>query len=302
MKTFFFSQRLVPICILGTALAFAAASRLDGATNDPFTNSFASQAELAEMLAYQKREHTQWGETSKRKFFLTNVPSDGSGPSIMQRSGRKRLYDHNIILRAMYSNQVIHVKDGSLGPIFEDAIFVDIGSAILNGEGAPTCRDLYEDENVFPFLHRLVATDINDSASRYVDIYFKSNNNLPFPVRPVALELDSVEKMQDMVRDRKHPLMLRSANSGPDLYYSPELLSRHFKAVVDYAAGRPLLYFFGRFILYKSKNLNTFEIIGEMDRDIGFNHRSSGWLKIDWTKRTVGQAVLVREDRLRLPQ
>lgn len=302
MKHFFSFRRSGLLSALPLTFLLVAAAHATAATNDPFTNSFTSQAELTEMLTYQKREHTQWGETSKRTFFLTNVPSDGSGPSVMQRSGRKRLYDHNIILRAMFSNQIIHVKDGSLGPIFEDAVFVDIGSAILNGEGAPTCRDLYEDETVFPFLHRLVATDINDPASRYVDIYFKSNNNLPFPVRPVALELDNVEKMQDMVRDRKHPLMLRSANSGPDLYYSPELLTRHFKAVVDYAVGRPLIYFFGRFILYKSKNLNAFEIVGEMDRDIGFNHRSSGWLKIDWNKRTVGQAVLVREDRLRLPQ
>ncbi|MBN8215579.1 MAG: hypothetical protein J0L75_03005 [Spirochaetes bacterium] len=257
-----------------------------------------SPGELSEVLSYQRTEHVVYGNPAFRQSYLQTAPGDRMGPSIMQRSGRRRLYDHNLVLRAVFKGSLSHHRDGNLKRVFEDPVFVDIGSAILNGEGAPTCRDLYEDEGVFPFLHRLVATDINDPASRYVDTYFRTRNNLPFYVRAVPLELDTAEKLDGIVRDRIHPLILRSANSGPDLYYSPELLRQHFQVVVDYAGRRPALYFFGMYLLYKPAAERAMEVLGTVDYDIGFNHRWAAWTAVNWGARTARAALSIRDGRL----
>jgi len=64
---------------------------------------------------------------------------------LMQRSGRKRLYDHNILLRAFFEGKIIHSEYGDMIRYFKHAAFINIGSAILYEEGAPTVRDIYED-------------------------------------------------------------------------------------------------------------------------------------------------------------
>lgn len=287
----FFIRAFIPL------FAFALAQ----SPKPPAPGPFQSAGELGEVLAYQRSEH-YYGSESLREFYIRTPPGDGTGPSIMQRSGRKRLFDHNVLLRAIYSGLVRHVTDGSIGLVFDDAVFVDIGSAILNAEGAPTCRDLFEDKAVYSFFHRLIATDINDPSSRYVDTYFRTRNNFPFEVRAVPLEIDTVEKWDPIVQDRRHPIILRSANSGPDLYYTPEILVKHFKSAVDYAGKRPLLYLFGKYVLYKGRNAAGFEILGEVDYDIGFNHRFPGWTSVDWNRRTLAHAFTVREKRLNILQ
>ncbi len=261
-------------------------------------DGFLISGERDEVLAYQRSEHYGYGPESLRSYYIRTVPGDGTGPSIMQRSGRRRLYDHNLVLRALFAGYLRHHRDGSLLPIFDNALFIDIGSAILNGEGAPTCRDLYEDKSVYNYLHRIIATDINDPESRYVDTYVRTRNNLPFEVRAVPLALDTPEKMDALVQDKRHPLIFRSANSGPDLYYSPDVLTGHFKAMISQAGNRPLLYLFGKYLLYKSRTSPGFEIIGEVDYDVGFNHRFPGWTTVNWNARTLREAFSSREKRV----
>lgn len=261
-------------------------------------DGFLIPGERDEVLAYQRSEHYGYGPESLRAYYIRTVPGDGTGPSIMQRSGRRRLYDHNLVLRSLFAGTLRHHRDGSLLPIFDNALFIDIGSAILNGQGAPTCRDLYEDKNVYNYLHRIIATDINDPESRYVDTYVRTRNNLPFEVRTVPLALDTVEKMDALVQDKRHPLIFRSANSGPDLYYSPDVLTSHFKAMISHAGSRPLLYLFGKYLLYKSRTSQGFEIIGEVDYDVGFNHRFPGWTTVNWTARSLREAFFPRDQRV----
>lgn len=250
--------------------------------------------EAAEVYAYQFSEHSIFGHPALRHAYVQRLPVDGTGPSIMQRSGRRRLYDHNLFLRALYQHRLVHARDGDLGDIFLDAVFVDIGSAILNGDGAPTVRDLREDPSIYPNLHRLVATDINDPETRYVDTYLRSKIPLPFEVREVPLDLDTAAKVADLVQDTRHPLMFRSANAGPDLYYLPTSLPGHFKALLEGGGKRPVLYFFGKYVLYKGPRQAQFEIIGAVDYDMGFNHRLPAWTTVDWNRRTLGDAFTPR--------
>jgi hypothetical protein len=96
-----------------------------------------------------------------------------------------------------------------------------------------------------------------------------------------------------------HPLILRSANSGPDLFYLRETLTNHFRSLIAYGGARPLLYLFGKYALYKPPHLATFEVLGAVDYGIGFAHRDPMWIFVDWKKRTLAEAFKPRADRLR---
>jgi len=207
------------------------------------------------------------------------------GPTILQRSGRGRLGDHNLFLDALFRGRLIHRRDGNLSNYFERSLFIDIGSALLTGDGAPTCRDLWEDERVRPHLADLIATDINDPDSRYVDQYLAGTNRLPFPVKEIPLALTEIGAWSNLVGDSDAPLMIRSANSGPDLYYESAVLSNHFRCLLRYAQRRPLLYFFSVFVVYKGAQDPGFQILGVVDRQVGFNHRGPAWTNVEWSRR-----------------
>ncbi|MBX3722145.1 MAG: hypothetical protein KF713_09935 [Turneriella sp.] len=238
-------------------------------------------------------EHKKFGTANRVKKYKKKK----FGNSIIeQRSGRQRLYDHNIFLRALYAGE-LSVAGTNLKDDFEGALFFDIGSAILFGDGADTVRDLYEDKKVAPHL-KIVASDINDAAqkkTRYVDIYRKTGEKLPFPVVEIAMMMKKPAHFQDPVKpfltDSTAGVILRSANAGPDLYYESEEVQTHLRSAIAAFYERHMIYFFNKYILYKPRERESFVILGEIDPDVGINHRVPTWEDIDWATRTFREAV-----------
>lgn len=217
---------------------------------------------------------------------------------VMQRSAHYRLYDHNIILSGIFQGMVKHHERGNLAFIFKNALFVDIGSAILMQDGAPTVRDLQEDPSVEPNLLEIVATDINSPGSRYVDTYNKTKQNLPFPVREVPMKLVEVyqfQKLTDEFLKKDTAIIFRSANAGPDLFYSPAIIRDHFRAIVRTFYGRDVLYFFNKFVLFKPAGKTYFEKIGR-DSGIGVDHYGAPWERIDWKSRRLQSSFIANPE------
>lgn len=253
-----------------------------------------------EKIFYERmaNEHAKYGKpinlrhAKKKKF---------RGAFIEQRSGRKRLYDHNLFLRSLYAGKLDLREYGKLSDQFEGAVFLDIGSAILSEEGAATVRDLFEDKNVSSHL-TLVASDINDKTSpkhRYVDIYRRQKKQLPFDVVEISPLMTDPAKftrpLESHLSDAARPVMLRSANSGPDLYYDAKQLKKHLLAALDAFSNRNLIYFFNKFILYKPKAASYFMMIGEIDESVGTNHKETTWEDIDWSKRKFDEGIFLNQ-------
>ncbi len=244
----------------------------------------------SEVFLWHFNEHTSFGrkkhvDYQKRKKYKNTV--------VLQRSGRKRLYDHNIFFSEMYKGKIVHLKHGPLKDIFKKALFIDIGSGILYGKGAPTVRDIFEDERVWVNFSFIVATDINGRSCRYIDTYHISRKNLPFPVKEIDLKLiwqRDFKKLTAGLLKKNSPLIFRSANSGPDLYYTPETLEYHFRAMTLTFKDNNLLYLFNKFILFKGKGKIYFEKIGEIDSSVGMSHHGRKWEKVDWKKRKLKDA------------
>jgi hypothetical protein len=223
---------------------------------------------------------------------------------VEQRSGRKRLYDHNIFLRELFKGKLEAREYGDLREQFEHGIFLDIGSAILFGEGASTVRDLHEDTEISTKL-TIIASDINDKSSkktRYVDIYRKSPKKLPFPVVEVAMQMNKPEDfltpLKLFIKEDTQGIILRSANAGPDLYYPPKLVREHLRSAIIAFADYNLIYFFNKFILYKPVDRQDFLIIGEIDDEVGTNHRQATWEDINWKKRRFNEAIRLNQQHV----
>jgi hypothetical protein len=216
---------------------------------------------------------------------------------VEQRSGRKRLFDHNIILKEIYLHNIIHHEAGSLGEVFQNAVFLDFGSAILFEEGAPTVRDIDEDPFIRPQLSKVIATDINDPEyehTRYIEIYKKDRAPYPFEVEEIGYTLTSPSQISKIVdayaMDETTPLILRSTNSGPDLFYSSDELKNHFKAILISNQYRPVLYFFNKYVYFKPQCNERFQYIGRIDEKVGVNHSAQTWKLLDWSTRTLEEA------------
>ncbi|WP_246051922.1 hypothetical protein [Leptospira idonii] len=234
---------------------------------------------------------------------------------VEQRSGRRRLYDHNLILRSIFRNKLIHKTYGSLGNLFEGAVFIDFGSAILYEEGAVTVRDLYEDQLLIGHLSKLVATDINDTSfdhTRYIEIHMNEREPFPFSFNEIPVLIDDPEFIRILTRvyakNEFTPLIFRSTNSGPDLFYTVEEMKEHFSSILEANPNRNILYFFNRFIFFRSVCSDRFQLIGTIDERIGVNHSFSAWRYVDWDKRGFEDAFhpnlryvrMVEESRLAL--
>ncbi len=245
-------------------------------------------------VLHMAEEHKTFGTANRVKKYKKKK----FGNSIVeQRSGRRRLYDHNIFLRAVFSGKLIADGSVNLRDQFEGALFFDIGSAILSGEGADTVRDLFEDKKVSPHL-KIIASDINDSANkknRYVDTYRKSGEQLPFPVVEIPTMMERPEHFKNPVKlfltDEIDAVILRSANAGPDLYYDTREVQRHLRSAIAAFYGRHVIYFFNKYILYKPKERESFVILGEIDPEVGINHRVPTWEEIEWGSRTFTEAI-----------
>jgi hypothetical protein len=85
-------------------------------------------------------------------------------------------------------------------------------------------------------------------------------------------------------------LIFRSANSGPDLYYNMDQIKYHLRAVIVSAYERNLLYLFNNLVLFKQARTAKFQLLGTMDKDMGFAHMHRPWNKINWQKRKLEAA------------
>lgn len=257
------------------------------------TRPFINPYEAKIFFDHQADEHKKFGipryaKHQRKKKYGNSV--------LMQRSGRKRLYDHNIFLRALLSGKIHSALYGDLGEQFRGGIFFDIGSAILFGEGAETVRDLFEDTMIRENL-TIIASDINnpsDKKNRFIDIYRQSQNELPFPVVEIPRLIEKPEHFTKPIKlflNNKTGIILRSANSGPDLYYNSREVQRHLQSALAAFAERSVIYLFNKFILYKPANKGEFLLIGEIDENVGINHKKATWKKINWSKRTFAEAI-----------
>jgi len=258
------------------------------------TRPFLNLYESAAFFTHMDEEHRRFGTAPRVKKYKKKKYGNSS---IEQRSGRKRLYDHNIFLRALFAGELAVEPYGNLQPQFEDGLFLDIGSAILFGEGANTVRDLYEDEQIQPHL-LIVASDINDRSSKktmYIERYRKSGKKLPFPVVEVSMLMVRPEHFMHPIKlfqpARTGGLIFRSANAGPDLYYDREQVHAHLCALIGAFPDKNVLYLFNKFILYKPESRLDFVIIGEIDESVGINHRETTWEDINWSQRSLKEAI-----------
>lgn len=265
----------------------------------PFLNLYESTA----FFAHMDEEHQRFGTAPRVKKYKKKKYGNSS---VEQRSGRKRLYDHNIFLRSLFAGELAIEPFGNLQPQFQDGIFLDIGSAILFDEGANTVRDLYEDEKIQRNL-LIVASDINDKANKktmYIDQYRRSGKKLPFPVVEVPLLMVKPEHFINPIKlflpAHTGGLIFRSANAGPDLYYNREQVHAHLCALISAFPDKNILYLFNKFILYKPENRLDFIILGEIDETVGINHRETVWEDIDWSKRTLKEAIRENHQHLLL--
>lgn len=260
------------------------------ASTRPIQNPY----EFRDFMRNVEDEHKKFGTAERAKRYKKRK----YGNSVVeQRSGRKRLYDHNIFLRALLEGRLRSPESGDLGELFKDGIFLDIGSAILYGEGADTVRDLYEDKMINPHL-TIIASDVNDPTQKktmYIDIYRTGRKPLPFPVVEVPLLIEKpshfTSPLKLFLKNTASGVILRSANAGPDLYYTPKQVQKHLRAAVLAFYDRDLIYMFNKYILFKPKKRSDFLIIGEIDDQVGTNHRATTWEDIDWHTRTFDEAV-----------
>ena len=264
----------------------------------PFLNRYEADA----FFAHIDEEHQRFGTASRAKKYKKKKYGNSL---VEQRSGRKRLYDHNIFLRALFAGEITLESHGNLQAQFSNGLFLDIGSAILFGEGANTVRDLYEDALVQPHL-LIVASDINDKTSKktmYIDLYRRSGKKLPFPVVEIPTLMVKPEHFKQPLKlflpSRTGGLIFRSANAGPDLYYERDQVYAHLCALLSAFPDKNILYLFNKFILYKPESNLEFIILGEIDETVGINHRETVWEDIDWTRRTLKEAI--RENRQHMP-
>ena len=251
---------------------------------------FETQAEEQLVFDFQKLEKMRFGAPEHVERYHTLYTGN---TLLMQRSGRKRLFDHNILLRTLFRGEI--ELAGRVNPAvhLKDAAFVDIGSGILFGDGAPTVRDIFEDAGIRPFLSRVTATDIDDpvhAQSQYIRQYRQRGAALPFAVEEVPMLLDTEQKWKEFLA-RSAParaLILRAVNTGPDLFYSETEVQNHFRAL---AAAWPgdLLYLYSKFVLWKPAGALRFQVLGEMD-PVGTVHGYDAWLFVDWDRRTPAQA------------
>lgn len=281
---------LLPACISGPENYHA--RHLDLPPEGEFFEDYATEYHI---LNKQYQEKHLYGTRSKvRRYNRVKM----GNTVVMQRSGRRRLYDHNIVLRGLYEGRIHHKDFWSLRRKFEGAVFIDLGSAILYEEGAPTVRDIYEDPYVYPHLGNLVATDINDTASMrtmFVTLYYAERNNLPFLVLEIDKTLvrpDQISQLIDLSLEGQSsgsPVIFRSTNSGPDLFYTVDEIKMHFHAIIAANRNRNVLYLFHKNVLFKPKGHDKFQKLGEID-NVGLARGRADWNHVWWEGRTLSEA------------
>ena len=91
--------------------------------------------------------------------------------------------------------------------------------------------------------------------------------------------------LKKYLKTPKTPVILRTANTGIDYYYSAADLRKHFLANLEYLKGRDAIYLFNRFILYKAANRNQWQILGEISEQFAAEKYGWKWQQINWNTR-----------------
>lgn len=272
----------------------------------PSFSSFQSPEDLKKIRQHLVNEK-KFSENEFDQFEKETV-----GSTVIQRSGRKRLYDQNIFLQNIVKCRILYKAAGDnscfLRDLLLNSLFIDFGSAILNGikykDSAPTVRDIYEDKIIKPIVSKVIATDINTDAfpsGDIIDQFNRQGGELPFPLKEIPLLMIDIDWLQKFVGGlsnvKAQSLILRSASSGPDLYYSLDESVAHLDAITKAFQGRTVFYFFNKFVLFKLRGDSQFLILGEIEETVGFNHKSQVWAwNIDWKLRTLEQAFIPNQD------
>ena len=147
-----------------------------------------------------------------------------------------------------------------------------------------------------------MATDINEKGALYIDIYNEKKQNLPFPVREISSRLVNPGQflsLTDEFLQEKTPIILRSCNSGPDLYYEPKDVKEHLRSIIRAFYDRDIIYFFNKFILIKPAGSIHFENLGR-DSGIGNSHNSKKWQYIKWDKRKLNKSFIGEKNKVEL--
>lgn len=292
------TMRKVPvISAIAPAAPDADVQRKEFTDWPPALNALPDKKEADSFWSQQKRDHALYGSPQLVK--RSKTVKIGT-QLVEQRSDRMRLYDHNIFLKGLYAGKISYNKDSSaLANAFRKATFIDIGSAILKDEGAPTVRDIAEDADLMKDLGAVVATDINDPASpdtRYIEIAKAEARQYPFEIREIPMRMADPRDVQNLLTGlmpaENTALIIRACNGGPDLWYSSADVELHLRAVATVMQKRDLFYFFGRFIPYKPRGELSYQVLGEIDRRVGLNHEKSTWRTVKWKKRRLNEAFI----------
>jgi hypothetical protein len=301
---------LILLAIFSLTLFQCQDIKLSAAMNKPNQVSqdgspiFESANEEEYLFANHKSRYQVFG-TEKMKAHFSNKRA---GDTVaIQFTDRKRLYDHNILLAAIFAGRINHIQCGNLGNRFQGSLFFDLGSAVLYRGGAPTVRDIFEDKKVFPHLSHLVASDINDDSSaktQFINIYRKQKAQLPFPVEEIDMSITTPEQVKKMiskyVSNETSPIIFRTVNTGIDYFYKEDELKKHFQAVLASMDKRDFIYFFNRFILFKPQEGNKFQIIGEIFERMFAAEKGKNWRKTFWTKRKLQDGFIPNKKYLTL--
>ena len=299
---------LTPLCLSDAGCR--AEGQQPAFTKDPAVEHsaaalFVREKDDQELFANHRIRLKGHGSERRRKHYST-VPAGGTVG--IQFSQRKRLFDHNILLRALFAGRLEHARFGNLKSRFEGALFFDLGSAILFREGAPTVRDIHDDSAVRSHLSALVASDINDPASertKFVDIYRKKKNNLPFPVHEIPMSITTPQQVRALLAPYSAgpltPVILRTVNTGIDYYYSEAQLRDHLHAVLAGSRGRDLLYMFNKYVLFCPKEIRSFTILGLVPEWV-FDGEARGWpwRRVNWARRALKDSFQRRDTELRI--
>ncbi|NUQ33533.1 MAG: S1 RNA-binding domain-containing protein [Planctomycetaceae bacterium] len=177
-------------------------------------------------------------------------------------------------------SQLKHVGDIYRGVVSNtepaiQAVFVDIGYK--------KNAFLHVSDVIAPYNPRVELSDIYGTDPVEV-----------IPVEEIDMRLVERGQIQKLLipyaLDRTSPVILRSVNSGPDLYYTPDDVRRHLYAVRSACFERNTLYFFNIFVLWKPALAEHFVLLGQIDENLGANRRIDAWALVDWQKRRLADA------------
>lgn len=96
------------------------------------------------------------------------------------------------------------------------------------------------------------------------------------------------------------PVVFRAANTGPDLFYSDADVRQHLRAIARACEQRDVIYFFSKYVLFKPRGSLAYQVLGEIDPNVGVYHSADVWTRIDWTRRTLRESFVPNPSVVRI--